>query len=63
MRKPADGYILRFTYESVRFAKISCEGVVKCYNKVLTKGKEYDNMEKNKNRLVDSLDISADAGI
>ena len=50
MRKPADGYILRFTYESVRFAKISCEGVVKCYNKVLTKGKEYDNMEKNKNR-------------
>lgn len=35
-----DGYILRFTYESVRFAKIGCGDVENCYNKVLMKGKD-----------------------
>lgn len=40
MRKSTDGYILRFTYESVRFAKSGCGCGENCYNKVLMKGKD-----------------------
>lgn len=39
MKKATNGHILRFTYESVRFPKIGCDGVENCYNKILMKGK------------------------